>query len=252
MRIIAVTNQKGGSGKTTTAVNLAAALAENGHTCLLIDLDPQASASKWLGASGDGRELFEVLAEGRSLDDVVYETSTEGVDLVPASESMTGLEKALANEVGAETILRSALKKLPDDWDYVLIDCPPSLGLLALSALTASSQVLVPVEATVLAMQGLAALTRTVERVKDRLNPDLELTGIVACRVRPTNLSREVLDRLKEHFGTALYDSTVRQNVRLAEAPSFGEPITTYDPRSLGAADYRAVAHEFLERQAAI
>ena len=252
MRIIAVTNQKGGSGKTTTAVNLAAALAEAGHTCLVVDLDPQASASRWLGASGSGRELFEVLAEGRDLGDVVYETTISGVDLVPAAESMTGLEKALANEVGAETILRAALRKLPDDWDYVLIDCPPSLGLLALSALTASQQVLVPVEASVLALQGLAALTRTVERVRDRLNPELALTGIVACRVRHTNLNREILERLREHFGDAFYEATVRQNVRLAEAPSFSEPITTYDPRSLGAEDYRAVAHEFLRRQAAL
>jgi chromosome partitioning protein len=251
MRTIAITNQKGGSGKTTTTVNLAAALAEQGKKTLVVDLDPQGSASKWLAPTGKAETpLYDVLTEGEPLAEAVANTAYDGIDLIPATPSMTRLEKALANEVGAETIFRTELGKLEGDWDYVLLDCPPSLGLLALSALTAADEVLVPVEASVLALQGLASLTKTIQRVRDRLNPSLELGGIVVCRARNTNLSKEVLGLLQDRFGDSVYDARVRNNVRLAEAPSFGEPITVYDTRSIGADDYRAVATEFLGRQA--
>lgn len=251
MRTIAITNQKGGSGKTTTTVNLAAALAEQGKKTLVVDLDPQGSASKWLAPTGKAdMPLYDVLTEGEPLAGAVAQTAYEGIDLIPATPSMTRLEKALANEVGAETIFRTELGKLEGDWDYVLLDCPPSLGLLALSALTAADEVLVPVEASVLALQGLASLTKTIQRVRDRLNPSLELGGIVVCRARNTNLSKEVLGLLQDRFGDSVYEARVRNNVRLAEAPSFGEPITVYDTRSIGADDYRAVATEFLGRQA--
>lgn len=251
MRTVAVTNQKGGSGKTTTAVNLAAAIGERGKRVLVVDLDPQASASAWLGVRDGGKGLFEVLTDNGNLLDLVRKTDAEGVDLAPSSPWLMGVEKALAGEVGAETILRRRVGRLPGDrWDFVLFDCPPSLGLLAVSALVAAGEVLVPVEAHVMALAGLASLLQTVERVRDRLNPELAVSAILACRVDArTNLSKDVVDRLRERFGDLVLKAVVRENVRLAEAPSFGKPITAYDPRSAGAEDYREVAGEILKRE---
>lgn len=250
MRTLAVTNQKGGSGKTTSAVNLAAALGELGESVLLLDLDPQASASAWLGVPDGGRGLLEVLTDNRSLVDLVVETGAAGVDLVPASSWLVGADRALAGEPGAEAVLRRAVSRLPRSrWTYLLVDCPPSLGLLAVSALVACREVLVPVEARVMALAGLAGLVQTVERVRDRLNPELELAGIVACRVDArTRLSGEVVDRLRQRFGPLVFRSTVRESVRLAEAPSFHKPVTLYDPKGSGSADYRAVARELVRR----
>jgi chromosome partitioning protein len=249
MNTLAVTNQKGGSGKTTTAVNLAAALGEKGKRVLVVDLDAQASASMWLGVKDGGRGLFELFQGNGSLADLVNDTDVPGVELVPSSRWLVGVEKALAGEVGAETILRRAFEKLPPRWDYVFVDCPPSLGLLAVSALVACREVLVPVEAHVMALSGLAALLETVETVRDRLNPELEVSAILACRVNSrTRLSREVVDSLREKFGKLVLRTVVRENVRIAEAPSFHKPVTLYDPRSYGAEDYRAVAAELLRR----
>jgi len=250
MLTFAVTNQKGGSGKTTTAVNLAAAMGERGPRVLVIDLDSQASASSWLGADDAGKEILEVFTEGRDLLPLVRETGVKNVDLVPSSSWLVGVEKALAGEVGAETIFRRAIERLPRGrWDYILLDCPPSLGTLALSALVAAQHVLVPVETRVMALKGMADLVRTVERVQERLNPKLELSSVLACRVDSrTNLSGEVIERLRTRFGRRVLKAVVRENVRLAEAPSFSKPITEYAPTSPGAADYRAVAKELLGR----
>lgn len=250
MRTFAVTNQKGGSGKTTTAVNLAAALGEKARRVLVLDLDPQASASSWLGIKDGGKGLLEVFSDGRKLADLVQASSAPGVDVVPSSAWLVGVDKAVAGEPGAETILRRALERLPlDRWDFVFVDCPPALGLLSVSALVACREVLVPVEASTLALAGLAALVGTVERVRDRLNPELEVSAILACRVDArTNLSRDVVESLRERFGKLVLETVVRDNVRLAEAPSFGKPITLYDPRSAGAEDYRSVAAELLRR----
>ena len=251
MRAWAVTNQKGGAGKTTTAVNLAAALGEKGRRVLVVDLDPQASASAWLGVKDGGRGLLEVFTEKGNLSDLVHQSEAKGVDLVPSSTWLVGVERALAGEVGAETILRRAFERLPKRWDFVLVDCPPSLGFLAVSALVAVREVLVPVETTVMALGGLAALAQTVERVRDRLNPDLELAAILACRYQARRkLSVEVLASLRTHFGKTVLRSVVRENVRLAEAPSHRKPVTTYAPTSHGAEDYRAVAAELLRRKA--
>jgi len=250
MRTLAVANQKGGSGKTTTAVNVAAALGEMGRRVLLIDLDPQASASGWLGVVEDGRGLLDVFTDNVPVVDLVRESETPGVDVVPATTWLTNTEKALAGEPGAETVFRGALRKLPKErWELLLVDCPPALGLLTVSALTAVQEVLVPVEASVMALAGLAQLMRTVEVVQERLNPDLVVTAVLACRVDArTNLSREVVERLRKRFGKLVLKTMVRENVRLAEAPSHGQPITQYDPRSHGAEDYRAVAVELLKR----
>lgn len=249
MRRMAVTNQKGGSGKTTTAVNLAAALGEAGRRVLVLDLDPQASASAWLGVKDGGRGLLDVFTEGRDLASLVHSTEAPGVDVVPSSAWLVGVDKALAGEVGSETILRRALERLPDRWDVVIVDCPPSLGLLAISALVGCPEVLVPVETRVMALAGLAALVQTLERVRERLNPELRLTGLLACRVDArTRLSQDVIGTMRERFGGDVFRAVIRENVRLAEAPSFGKPITLYDTRSAGAEDYRAAASELAAR----
>jgi chromosome partitioning protein len=250
VRTLAVTNQKGGSAKTTTAVNLAAALAEKGKRVLVVDLDPQASASSWLGVKDGGKGLYEVFADNGNLADLARETDVPGLALVPASGWLVGLERALAGEPGAETIFRRALRRLPRNrWDFVFVDCPPSLGFLAVSALVACEEVLVPVEASTLALAGLAALVQTVERVQDRLNPDLRLSAVLVCRVdSKTNLSRELVERLRERFGALVFRTVIRETVRLREAWSFSQPVTVYASRSPGAEDYRAVAAEILKR----
>jgi len=250
MRRFAITNQKGGSGKTTTAVNLAAALGEKKKRVLVLDLDPQASASAWLGAPDSG-VLLEVFTEGRALEGCIRPTEAKNVDLVPSSNLLGKVEPALAGEVGAHAILRSALDALPQDrWDFVLADCPPSLGILSVSALVACSEVLVPVEAHALALGGVAALVDTVDKVRKRMNPGLVLSALVACRVGRNNLSRDVVGQLRSRFGDLVLESVVRENVRLAEAPSYRRPITQYEPASIGAEDYRSVAAELLRRAA--
>jgi len=250
MKICAFFNQKGGSAKTTTTVNLAAALGEKGKRALVVDLDPQASASSWLGTRDGGRGLLGVFTESGRLGDLVTETAVPGVDLIPGSSWLMGTERAVAGEPGAEIILRRALGGLPSGrWDFAFLDCPPSLGFLAVSALVAARGVLVPVEASTLALGGLAALLQTAERVKERLNPDLEVSGLLICRTDGrTRLSRDLEERLRERFGGLVFRSTIRENIRLREAWSFSQPITLYAPRSAGAEDYRRAASEFLKR----
>lgn len=251
MRIFAITNQKGGSGKTTTAVNLAAALGEKKRRILVIDLDPQASASQWLGINEAGKGLLEIFTNNAHLPELIQATQTVGVDLVPASSWLVGAEKALAGEVGAETILRRHLQALPENiWHYVLIDCPPSLGILTVNAMTAVREIIVPVEAHVMALNGLAQLLKTVDVAKERLNPELKITGILACRVDArTRHALEVVEQLRARFGKTVYSVVIRENVRLAESPSFKQPITQYDPRSYGAEDYRALAKAVIKQE---
>ena len=249
MALFALTNQKGGSGKTTTAVNLAAALADRGRRVLLVDLDPQASATRWLGISADNRLLLDMLTHELPLDDAIRPSAAAGVDVVPSSSWLVGIDKALAGEVGAETILRSQLTPIAAGYDYCFIDCPPALGILTVNALAAAEGVLVPVEAHVMALAGLAELVRTVEVVRERLNPGLAISGIIACRVNRTRHAREVLEQLHQHFAGLVLETCIRENIRLAEAPSFSLPITAYDPQSIGAADFRALAHEIIGRE---
>lgn len=245
MRIIACVNQKGGSGKTTTAVNLAATLGERGKRVLLLDLDPQASATNWLGITDAGRGLLDAFSGATNLLDLVQSTPAPNVEIIGSSAWLLGVDKALAGEVAAETILRAKLRELPENWDYILIDCAPTLGILTVSGLTAAREILIPVEAHVMALSGLAQLLNTVAVVRERLNPKLEIAGILACRVDGrTKHALEVVDQLYERFGALVYPTVIRENVRLAECPSFGQPITLYDPRSAGTLDYRALAND--------
>jgi chromosome partitioning protein len=247
MRTIAVAMQKGGSGKTTTAVNLAAALAEKGQRVLVVDVDPQANATSWFGARDVGKGIFACLCENGSVADVLVRTATAGVDLVPASAWLVGAERALAAEVGAETLLRRRLKPVVDGYDVALVDTPPTLGVLTVGALVAADQVLVPVEAHVMALNGLAQLLRTVETVRDRLNEGLGLLGMIACRVDArTRHGVEVVEELRKRFPKQTFRTVIRENIRLAEAPSFGQPVMAYDSKSAGAEDYRALAAEVL------
>lgn len=248
MRVIAVVNQKGGSGKTTTCVNLAASFAEMGKRVLLIDLDPQASASLWYGFKDRGKGLYRVLTEEEKLENIIEKTDIENLCIVPSSVILSGVEKALAGEVASESILKNRFDGLPSTpWDYVFIDCPPTLGILSLNALTLAKEVLVPVEAHVMALHGLVQLLKTINLVKQRLNPHLDITGIVACRVDfRTKHSSEVLNQLKSRFKEKVYESVIRENIRLAEAPLHLKPITVYDTNCNGAQDYRKLAQEVL------
>ena len=251
MRRIAIINQKGGAGKTTTTVSLGAALAEKGKRVLVIDLDPQYSATTWLAVHPVGRGVFDLFAETEKTDlrDLIQATTTPNLSLVGSSAWLVGAEKALASEPGAEIILRDKLSTVASEFDYALIDCPPTLGVLSVNALTAVDEVLVPVAAQVMNLHGIAQLHQTIELVRRRLNPQLRFAGILACRLdHRTNHGPEIVAKLRERFPETLR-TTVRENVKLAECPSMGEPITSYAPSSAGAEDYRALAEEIMQQE---
>ncbi|MBA3954248.1 ParA family protein [Candidatus Dependentiae bacterium] len=250
MRRIAIINQKGGSGKTTTTVNLAAALALKKRKVLVIDLDPQASTSLWFGMTNNDRGLLRLFTEDISINTIILPTTIEGLSVIPASSWLFGLEKALANEFGAETILRQRLQAVDKSIDYILIDCPPTLGILTVNALTSCDEVIVPVEARIMALAGLVQLLQTVEIIKSRLNSMLKISGIVACRVDcRTKHSKEIVEELRSKFKDLVYKTAIRENVKLAEAPSFGLPIMEYDSESNGAKDYNALADEVIHQE---
>lgn len=248
MRTLAITNHKGGSAKTTTSVNLAAALGELGVRVLVLDLDAQGSASAWLGAGSDRRDPSDSILDGAWLQQVARPTTAPGVDLVPSSPWLVAADRRQETEI-ALGIIR-AVERIPPRWDFLIVDCPPSQGYLAIAPLAACREVLVPVESHVLALAGLASVTATMERVRRQLNPHLTLSAILACRVNRTNHSREVVELLRRRYGNLVMSATIRENIRLAEAPSFQLPITRYAPDSTGAADHRTAARELLGESA--
>lgn len=242
MRTIAVTNSKGGSAKTTTTVNLAAAIAELGYRVLVIDMDPQGSASAWLGVEGEIEAVAEAIEGRRPLSELLYETTAPGVVLVPASPSLVVSDPKEETRI-ALGFMR-AMDGLPAMWDIVLVDCAPSLGYLAIAPLSVCHEVIIPVEAHVLAIAGLGGMLETMARVRRKLNPSLRLAGVLACRVNRTTHAREIVAQLQEQFPDSFLQTVIRDSIRLAEAPSVHLPITLYAPKSAGAEDYRAVARE--------
>ena len=246
-----VINQKGGVGKTTTAVNLGAALARRGKRVLLLDMDPQANLTLHLDQQPDleARTTTNLLVDDAPISELVVETGCENLYLVPADTSLSGVEQVLANRIGRETILKEALDGYqgPPDFDHVLMDCPPSLGVLSANALVAGHDVIVPTQAEYLAMHGMAKLMEVVLLVKRRLNPELRISFILPCMVdQRTRLSSEVIQEIRQHFGDILAKTSIRSNVKLAEAPSFGRTIFDHAPDSNGARDYLDFAEEFL------
>lgn len=252
-RVIAVANQKGGVGKTTTTVNVAACLAEQGYRTLLVDLDPQANASTGVGL--EPRELeysiYDVMLHDREADSCIEPTEIKNLFVLPSSLDLAGAEIELVALMSREHRLRMAIESVIDDYDYVIIDCPPSLGLLTINALSAAKEVLVPIQCEYYALEGLGQLMRNVELVRANLNPRLVISHIVLVMFDPrTKLAGQVVDEVRGHFGATVCENVIPRTVRLSEAPSFGQPITTFDTASRGAAAYRAVTQEVLNGQA--
>jgi len=252
-RVIAVANQKGGVGKSTTAVSLGAALAELGHRVLVVDLDPQGNASTGLGIRHGAREItvYDVLASEAAIDSAIVGTSVPGLFAIPSTIDLAGAEIELVSQFSRELRLRKALEPLRDGaYDFILLDCPPSLGLLTVNALAAAEELLVPIQCEYYALEGLGQLLRNVRLVQQNVNPHLRLTGIVLTMFDPrTKLSEQVVGEVRKYFGERVYDTVIPRTVRLSEAPGFGQPITVYDPRSKGAERYRSLAREVAERR---
>ena len=246
-RVIAVANQKGGVGKTTTTINLGACLAELGYRTLIVDLDPQGNASTGLGIENRGLEtsMYHVIMHEVPIENCVEPSSVKNLFVAPASLDLAGAEIELVPAFSRENRLRKAVEAVLPDYDYVLIDCPPSLGLLTVNGLTAAREVLVPIQCEYYALEGLGQLLRNVDLVKRNLNPQLEVTTIVCVMYDArTKLADQVVKEVREHFGDKVCRSVVPRTVRLSEAPSFGQPIMTFDPTSRGATAYRGVAKE--------
>lgn len=252
-KAIAIFNQKGGVGKTTTNINLAACLANKGKKVLLLDIDPQGNTTSGLGIDKRNMEYstYDLLIEKDfNTPKAIIKTGTEGLDLIPASVSLSGAEVELVNVKGREKRLKKAMDKVKKKYDYIFIDCPPSLGLLTVNSLTAVDSVLIPIQCEFYALEGVAQLMNTIEIVKKNLNSKLEIEGVILSMFDGrTNLSIQVVEEVKKYFGRKVYTTVIPRNVRLAEAPSYGLPIVEYDPRSTGAEAYKEFAEEFLKSE---
>ncbi len=250
-RIYALANQKGGVGKTTTAVNLADALARRGFHALLIDMDPQANSTSSLGVDKHSltASIYDTLLQDAPLADIIIADADRGLDLAPASPSLAGAEVELVAQIAREYRLRDALVPLRDRYDYILIDCPPSLGLLTVNALAAADGIIIPVQCEYLPLEGLAMLTQTIDLVRRHLNPRLTVHGVVMTMYDGrTNLAQQVVAEVRQHFGNRLFNIIIPRSVRLSEAPSFGRTIFQYAPTSPGGVAYARLADELVGR----
>lgn len=246
-RIIAIINQKGGSGKTTTTVNLGGYLASFNKKVLVLDLDPQANTTIHLGLKPHKIEknIYDVMTDGADISDIIKNTEIKNLDISPANINLSGVEIELAGIVGREMVLKDALDNTIKNYDYIIMDCPPSLSLLTINALTVAKEIIIPVQTEFFALEGMGKLINTVEIVKQRLNRDLKITGILPTMFDGrTNLSKEVIEKINEYFGNKVYKTKIRKNIKLAEASSHGKPILLYDSKSSGAEDYEAFSKE--------
>ncbi len=249
-QVLSIANQKGGVGKTTSAVNLSAEIARTGKKVLLIDFDPQGNATSGLGVefNPEGADLYDMFLESVPLKDLIRESLISGLYVAPSSKDLISIEVELGKTPGRELILNSELSLLREEFDYILIDCPPSSGLLTLNALGASTGALIPLQAEYYALEGISGILSTVEFVKQTFNPDLDILGVfITMYDSRTNLSAQVLDEAKNFFGKKVFKTVVPRNVRLSEAPSHGEPICIYDPSSTGAKAYKSLSKELLK-----
>jgi chromosome partitioning protein len=254
-RVIAIANQKGGVGKTTTSINLSAALAERGKKVLVIDTDPQGNTTSGFGLDKNELEntVYELMIGECSIEEAIKKNVVEdldGVDIIPSNVNLAAVEIELIDTEQKEFILREAISEVKNNYDFIVIDCPPSLSMLTVNAMTTANTVLVPIQCEYYALEGLSQLVHTVNLVRDRLNPELEMEGVVFTMFDSrTNLSLQVVENVKEHIQENVYKTIIPRNIRLAEAPSYGLPINIYEPKSAGAEAYRLLADEVIERK---
>lgn len=250
-RTIVIANQKGGVGKTTTAINLSASLAELGQKVLIIDMDPQGNTTSGLGIDKDEQEntVYELLLDESEIEDCIIQSAYENLSVLPANINLAAAEIEIIGVEGKEFVLREAVETIKDQYDFILIDCPPSLNVLTINSMCAADTILVPIQCEYYALEGLSQLIHTIDLVKDRLNPDLEIEGVVFTMYDArTNLSLQVVENVKNNLNQNIYKTIIPRNIRLAEAPSHGMPINEYDPKSAGAESYRLLAEEVIHR----
>ncbi len=250
-KILAVANQKGGVGKTTTAVNLSSCIAELGKKVLVIDVDPQGNTTSGFGIDRESVDatIYDILINDAKAEDVIIETPYFGLKIIPSDISLSGAEIELVSKDKREFVLKNALEKIRDKFDYIFIDCPPSLGLITLNALIASDSVIIPIQCEYYALEGVAQLTNTINLVKKAFSPNIEIEGIIMTMFDGrTNLSLQVVEEVKKHFKGKVYKSVIPRNVRLSEAPSFGEPINVFDKTATGAVAYKNLAEEIVRK----